>query len=219
MTTEVRHRQARLRSILPGSASLRRTTGDPGTFALTFDDGPHRGGTEAVLAELARADVKATFFVLLDAARAQPTLLTETAAAGHTIGLHADRHERLDRAPLVALTERLVDARRELEDLAGAAVTLHRPPFGRLSLTGARAAHRAGMEVVLWSHDPRDWEQADDLDTRVSSCVVPQAIVLLHDGAATYPGQGEATATALRPALARASDVGLTAVALGRSAA
>jgi hypothetical protein len=75
------------------------------------------------------------------------------------------------------------------------------------------------MEVVLWSHDPRDWEPADDLDSRISSCVVPQAIVLLHDGAATYPGQGEATARALRPALARASQAGLTAVALGRSAA
>lgn len=190
-------------------------TAAPGTFALTFDDGPHPTGTPAVLEVLDRAGVEATFFVLLDAARSHRGLLADTVAAGHAIGLHADSHERLDRIPTRPLARRLGDARAELEDLIGRAVTLHRPPFGRLSLAGARASRRAGMEVVLWSHDPRDWDQSADVESRIAASVVPRAIVLLHDGADTTPTQGERTAAALAPALAAGREAGLRAIGLG----
>jgi peptidoglycan/xylan/chitin deacetylase (PgdA/CDA1 family) len=174
---------------------------DPGQVALTFDDGPHPEGTRAVLEALDGAGAAATFFVLLDAVRAHPEVLAEVVAAGHAVGLHADVHERLDRQPARALARRLVDARHELEDHVGSPVSFHRPPFGRLSLSGARAANRAGMEIVLWSHDPRDWEDPLGLDSRIEASLAPGAVVLLHDGAITYEHQGAATAAALRRCL------------------
>src|SRR5579863_8851852 len=61
-------------------------------YALTFDDGPHREGTPAVLEILAREGVRATFFLVGEQVRARPALAAEIVAAGHAVALHADRH-------------------------------------------------------------------------------------------------------------------------------
>jgi len=209
------HRQARLRGALPGAARVTTHLGDRSRFALTFDDGPHPRGTPAVVAALDRAGATATFFVLADAVRSDPAPLREVVAAGHGVGLHADRHERLDRTGTAELSRRLRDARQAVEDAIGRAVTLHRPPYGRLSLAGARAAHRAGLEVALWSEDPRDWDDAPDLAGRVAAACAPGAIVLLHDGAIDRHSAADATAQVLGPAIARARDRGLSPVGLG----
>src|SRR5439155_12568189 len=55
-------------------------------IAVTFDDGPHRQGTPAVLEALARADVQATFFLVGEQVERRPGLAREIAAAGHEIG-------------------------------------------------------------------------------------------------------------------------------------
>src|SRR5437588_3649425 len=64
-------------------------------YALTFDDGPHAQGTVAVLETLAAADAHATFFLVGEQLRRNPSLGGEIVAAGHTIGLHCDRHRNL----------------------------------------------------------------------------------------------------------------------------
>ncbi|HEX9338952.1 MAG TPA: polysaccharide deacetylase family protein, partial [Pseudonocardiaceae bacterium] len=47
-------------ALLPALAGI----GDPNHVALTFDDGPHPRSTPFFLRELARRDVRATFFLL-----------------------------------------------------------------------------------------------------------------------------------------------------------
>src|SRR3954470_1296927 len=61
-----------------------RTAGGRG-YALTFDDGPHARGTPAVLDVLARERVTATFFLVGEQVRRNPSLPREIAAAGHAI--------------------------------------------------------------------------------------------------------------------------------------
>src|SRR2546427_9118701 len=61
-------------------------------YALTFDDGPHPQGTPAMLEILARAGVGATFFVVGEQVRRNPSFAREIVAAGHEVGLHCDRH-------------------------------------------------------------------------------------------------------------------------------
>jgi peptidoglycan/xylan/chitin deacetylase (PgdA/CDA1 family) len=208
-------RQARVRGALPGSARVvHRLAPAAGRIALTFDDGPEPDGTPAVLAALATANASATFFVLADAVRRNPSLLRDAVAAGHSIGLHADVHERLDRLPTAVLTDRLRDAREAVENVAGVPVVLHRPPFGRLSLRGARAARRAGLRtVVMWSHDPLDWDlaQTTPLAERLRASLEPGAIVLLHDGSGGA-AQGAATAAAVAAVLPELADRGLAPV-------
>jgi peptidoglycan/xylan/chitin deacetylase (PgdA/CDA1 family) len=93
-----------------------------------------------------------------------------------------------------------------LEDVVQSAITLHRPPFGFTSIASLRAAKQAGLDVVLWSHDPRDW----DLDSRfglaerIGRCLVPRAIVLLHDGAGNATDRDRSTDRGLRAAVAAA---------------
>ncbi|HEY6004319.1 MAG TPA: polysaccharide deacetylase family protein, partial [Anaeromyxobacter sp.] len=67
--------------------SLRRGSPAGGAVALTFDDGPS-ADTPAVLEALERAGVRATFFVLGEAAERRPDLVREVARRGHAVALH-----------------------------------------------------------------------------------------------------------------------------------
>ena len=66
---------------------------DTRRVALTFDDGPHPRGTPAVLEWLADEGALATFFLVGEQVDRWPELAADVAAAGHTIGLHAYRHD------------------------------------------------------------------------------------------------------------------------------
>ncbi len=59
---------------------------------LTFDDGPQKFSTEAVLAALADQCVKATFFSIGKMALGYPEIIREVAKAGHTVGTHTWSH-------------------------------------------------------------------------------------------------------------------------------
>ena len=64
----------------------------PQAVAITFDDGPHPEGTPAVLKILADRGIPATFFLVGERVRANPTLAAEITAAGHRVALHCDQH-------------------------------------------------------------------------------------------------------------------------------
>lgn len=64
----------------------------PGEVVLTFDDGPHPGTTEPILAALAEHCVRATFFMIGRQAAAHPALARRVLAAGHTVGHHSMTH-------------------------------------------------------------------------------------------------------------------------------
>src|ERR1051325_8142544 len=87
---------------------------------LTFDDGPHPVTTRRILALLAATRHRATFFVLGAKARRYPEVVREIHAAGHTLAVHGDRHDRLHafRMPWVVRDE-LLRAVRAVEDATG----------------------------------------------------------------------------------------------------
>jgi peptidoglycan-N-acetylglucosamine deacetylase len=66
------------------------------TLALTFDDGPS-AHTGQMLDELARYNVKATFFVLGSRAAAHPELLERMSREGHVIANHSLSHPKMGR--------------------------------------------------------------------------------------------------------------------------
>lgn len=59
---------------------------------LTFDDGPTKENTAAILDILAEKEVKATFFVVGENVRKNPEVAKRIVEEGHTIGIHCDRH-------------------------------------------------------------------------------------------------------------------------------
>lgn len=63
--------------------------------ALTIDDGPAPGLTEALLAVLHRHGARATFFLIGADMERHPELARAIANAGHQIGNHSFSHRRM----------------------------------------------------------------------------------------------------------------------------
>jgi peptidoglycan-N-acetylglucosamine deacetylase len=183
----------------PGVA--RRVAGRAGGVALTFDDGPHPDGTPAVLAELDRLGMRATFYVVFSQARRCPRVLGDIVAAGHELGLHGGRHLPHALVPPLVLERGLARARAEIEGLAGVELRTLRAPFGAASLSTLRFATQSGMLLVGWSRWGRDWERRatpESIARRVAEGATAGDILLLHDSDAySAAGSWRRTAAAL----------------------
>jgi peptidoglycan/xylan/chitin deacetylase (PgdA/CDA1 family) len=186
---------------LRGPLGVEDRTSSGRGYALTFDDGPHRQGTPAVLEILAREQVKATFFLVGEQVRRNPALAGEILDAGHTIGLHCDRHRNLLRLTPRQVREDIARALHTIEDAAGASPRLYRPPYGVLNAAALRIARAHGWRTLLWSHWGRDWEARAtpaSIAARVTHGARDGAVLLLHD-ADDYsaPNSWQRTATSL----------------------
>ncbi len=152
--------------------------------ALTFDDGPHREGTPAVLEELDRSGVVATFFLVGEQVERLPTVAAEIVAAGHEIALHGHRHLLLLARTSRALGRDLDRAAAAIEDATGRSPVWYRPPYGVFSFGGLALVRRRGLEPVLWSRWGCDWrarETPAGIARRVTSNLRAGDVVLLHD--------------------------------------
>jgi peptidoglycan-N-acetylglucosamine deacetylase len=187
--------------VLPPLASLFRIPlRVPRGVALTFDDGPHPAGTPAVLGQLERAGVRATFYLVGEQVAQHPALAAEIAAAGHEIGIHGHRHMLLLRRTPGSLRSDFDRAEALIGEATGVGCLSYRPPYGVFSLAGLRLA-RERWAPLLWSHWGRDWERRATPSTiaaRATQGLGPGSVVLLHDSDAySAPGSWRQTAAAL----------------------
>lgn len=189
-------------------------------LALTFDDGPDRDATPAVLEALGAAGARATFFLVGEQVEAHPGLAAEVAARGHLVGLHGYRHVEHDQ---------LAEPRADLEQGAAALAAatgeppaLFRPPYGRFSAASYAACRDLGLSPVYWSGWGCDWEPipAARIADLVIRDIAPGVVVLLHDSA-RYARRPSARPTAEAiPLIAQfARRQGLALVPLGSAAA
>jgi peptidoglycan/xylan/chitin deacetylase (PgdA/CDA1 family) len=192
-----------------------RTSSGTG-FALTFDDGPHPQGTPAVLEILARERMHATFFLVGEQVRRNPSLAAEIVAAGHGIGLHCDRHRNLLRLAPWQVHADIGRAQDTIEQACGRAIALYRPPYGVLNASALRTARAHDWRTLLWSHAGKDWqEQATpaSIAALVTDGAEEGSVLLLHD-ADDYsaPDSWRRTVGALPRVLETLAERGLTAV-------
>lgn len=206
----------------PWPAAVRTTIRTDGLqVALTFDDGPHPRWTPAVLDELARHGVTATFCVVGDQVPGNEALVERIVADGHVLCNHTMSH---DYGLPVREPDRI---RAEIADLADqldrivpeADVTVFRAPGGRFADPVITAADAEGLTPWGWSIDPRDW-QADGSEAAAGAIVTtvldqigPGAVVLLHDGG----GDRQATVAALAELVPLLQSVGYEFVGLAGS--
>jgi len=170
-------------------------------YALTFDDGPHAEGTPAVLRILERHDARATFFLVGEQVRRDPSLAREIADRGHGVAIHCDRHRNLLRIGPGAVREDIARALDAIESAAGVSPSLYRPPYGILNAAALALARRRGWRTLLWSHWGRDWEaraSAESITALLTGGAGAGSVLLLHD-ADDYsaPGSWRRTALAL----------------------
>lgn len=152
----------------------------PKLVAITFDDGPRRSTTTALLDGLAQRGVKATFFLIGAQIANNEDVILRMDAEGHQIGIHTYDHVKLtglNKADFAAQVDR---TRTILLKLLGHNDFLLRPPYGLMD-DGIR--RHAGCPIILWDVDPEDW--GDRNVPREVAHVVGKArdgsIILMHD--------------------------------------
>jgi peptidoglycan-N-acetylglucosamine deacetylase len=179
------------------------TGASPRTVALTFDDGPG-AATPQVLEVLQRAGVHATFFVIGRHAAAEPEMLRRIVAGGNALGDHTWSHHIPNAAAgwnSRKLAWEIEHTRRAIVDATRLQPCLFRAPGGIVK--GAKSVTRAaGLSMVLWSVDTRDWQTPSTGNSKFASVIRKRAglgltqehpVILLHDGG----GNREATLAAL----------------------
>jgi peptidoglycan/xylan/chitin deacetylase (PgdA/CDA1 family) len=195
---------------------LRRGNPETLTIGLTFDDGPNPETTPRVLDILARHNVRATFFVVGEAAEAHPDLVHRIIAEGHEVGSHSyhHRHALFHRPPL----QGFFDTRRgilRLEALTGRRTRFFRPPWGAYSWAVLFAILRSRKQPVHWTVESHDWHPRftpPDVVRKVLAEGHPGAIIVMHDS-----GRGAAkTVIALEDVLLGLAARGLRPVPLSR---
>lgn len=197
------------------------TRGDRAVF-LTFDDGPDPVWTPRVIAALAAACARATFFVETPRACRYPSLIARMLREGHAVEFHCTHHLRHTGLSLGAIRE---DTRTGLRGLRALGVSprLWRPPWGVATPRTRKVAREHGLSLVGWSADTHDWrgDRARRMLDAVTQEMRPGAIVLMHDGIG--PGArrtGCEETVALIPMLAqRARSLGCEPLPLGDSGA
>ncbi len=186
--------------IKPVGSIVGARTNDP-VVALTFDDGPDPESTPRVLDVLAKYGSKATFFVLLDRAEANPELLKRMLGEGHTVGLHGVDHHRLTRMAIADARKHIRSGVERFAAIAGTPPVWFRPPYGSQSFSTFFAARSCGMEVVAWSSDCADWTNRPEQTIAAEALESLHAggILLLHDTLAAGPNEVLPAITMDRP--------------------
>lgn len=153
-------------------------------IALTFDDGPSAYTTPRLLDILKGKGVKATFFVLGTMAQRSPDIVRREANDGHEVASHTPYHNQLTRLSFAQVRAEAVEMDRIFTEILGTRPPFTRPPYGAFNATVGEAL---GQPMVLWSIDPRDWQDrnATVVCSRVTSAARDGAIILVHDIHAT----------------------------------
>lgn len=160
----------------------------PKLIALTFDDGPRRDTTSALLDGLAKRGVPATFFLIGEQLVGNEDLVRRMDAEGHQIGIHTYDHVTLTGLNRADFDAQVDKTRQFLKNILGHNDFLLRPPYG---LYDEGVQRNADAPIILWSIDPKDWgdKSADREVAHIVSEAKDGAIVLMHD---IYPASVEA---------------------------
>lgn len=156
---------------------------DSHRVALTFDDGPGPD-TQVVLDMLKMQETTATFFVVAERAAANPEIIRAMKAAGHEIGLHSDRHVSSYLEWPWTTWRRMKRGTAILTQITSERPRYYRPPWGHFNMVTWLAGRFFGLERVLWTVAPNDWQPtktAADISQHVVQFSQPGTIIVLHD--------------------------------------
>jgi peptidoglycan-N-acetylglucosamine deacetylase len=204
-------------------------TPSPRQLALTFDDGPNPAITPRLLDLLDRHDAKATFFVVGRFVQACGALTKEVSSRGHLLGNHTQTHPNLFWLGPRDVRNELQQCQGALQDATGSPAKYFRPPYGLRNPWVVSTAHKLGMQTVMWTLLPGDWQEkpVERLTNRMKSIAVHAAnaprrtsgdVLCLHDGGHRQLNSDRTrTLAALEYWLPRWRDLGLKFVTIGEA--
>jgi peptidoglycan-N-acetylglucosamine deacetylase len=135
-------------------ANLRKLCRKSRVIVLTYDDGPGKVLTPALLNVLASNDVRANFFMLGHKIESFSKQAHDVAAKGHSIGSHSFRH-------LHAWKQNPLDVKSDIQ--AGFQIcqsisssNLFRPPYGKITLATLLQTWITHKKLAWWTIDSTD---------------------------------------------------------------
>lgn len=160
----------------------RLPTADP-VVALTFDDGPGKL-TKKLVEILAEKNVPATFFLVGQAALANPELVKVILDGGCQVALHTWSHPCLTKLQKEKIYWQIEAGAAVFAAMEADYLPLLRPPYGCLDERVRGVCQRLGCHLVLWDVDSRDWEgeAPDKMLAQVLKNLKAGSIVLFHEG-------------------------------------
>ncbi len=123
---------------------------NPG-WCLTFDDGP-LPNTPNILKALDDCQIKATFFLVGERMLANPNIVAEIVAKGHTIGSHGLSHILMGKLSISEFWRQVKDSFNIIKDFTGIQSKIFRPPYGNISFSQTGLLLSKGIDVIFWSH-------------------------------------------------------------------
>lgn len=150
--------------------------------ALTYDDGPSKLTTLALIDLLEKYDSSATFFINGNHAQDNKELVKEIYERGNEIGNHTLDHVWLTKMTYEEKKRQIYGNESLLKFLSGQEGNmLLRPPYGDIDESILEAF---AVPVIMWSIDSRDWEIRDvaAIQRNVLSNVEDGDIIIMHDG-------------------------------------
>ncbi|WP_199711279.1 polysaccharide deacetylase family protein [Tessaracoccus antarcticus] len=152
--------------------------------ALTFDDGPTPGDTEAVLQTLAERKVMATFFLCGASMHDHPAQTKEIVAAGHQVGNHSWSHRRMWFMTPTEVRRELDDTDEMIRDSGYQGRIDFRPPYGKKLLVLPWILRERGTRTITWDVSPEDFSGVEQTPEQLRDIVLdtvrPGSIILLH---------------------------------------
>ena len=161
--------------ILHGSRNLMKV-------ALAFDDGPFEY-TNGILDILAAHNAKATFFLVGLQVEKYPKIARRIVEEGHQVGNHSYSHKLFTQVSRSTWTNQIDQMNLLVYETTQVNPKVFRPPYRGYNDEIQKYANEAGMTVVLWDVDPKDWKTSSPslVEQRIMSHVKPGSILTLHD--------------------------------------
>lgn len=158
----------------------------PKEVVLTFDDGPRPESTPLVLQALAAQCVRASFFMNGEPLRQHAVLARRVRDAGHSVGMHGNRHDNFPQLPPAAQLADLDAMTAAYQAAFGAEPPAYRFPFLAETPTLTQALRERGITVMSIDAGAEDWLPAQTPQMLADKLLGQLAkrgggIVLLHD--------------------------------------
>jgi peptidoglycan/xylan/chitin deacetylase (PgdA/CDA1 family) len=200
----LRNREKSASVIYPSISEAGNVTGNTfpkNVWTLTFDDGPRPKSTKAIVDNLYRRNINATFYMLTAEAKKYQSEAFNVKDSGMTIALHSYSHPDLSKATDTSLAYQITQAKKDLENLMDVKVTTFRLPYGagvRNSKIRSLIA-KNNMVHIFWNVDTLDWKDKDPESilarTKKQMSLSPKnsGVILFHDIHATTVKASELT--------------------------
>ena len=152
--------------------------------AVTFNCAWGAEDIPEILEILEKNGAKATFFILGQWAKENPSAVKKIAEAGHEIGTHSNTHPDMAKIGPEKIKEELLRSCEYIEKAGGGKPKLFRAPSGSYSGELIKTASEMGFTTVQWDVDSRDWKDktAGEMVESVTKNVGKGSIILFHSG-------------------------------------